>query len=72
MMNLKETLCEIVVIIKESRGLTYKQITELSDGLVNDTQINNILRHKGREVTCDRIYDLLEKLGVKVNISFEE
>lgn len=70
-MNLKQRLCDVVVSIKSDNKLTYADIVKKTDGLVNDTQINNILRHGGREITSDRIYNVIYKLGYRLNIEIE-
>lgn len=68
--ELREVLCEGVKELKQEAGYTYDDVVEITGGMVNKTQLTNILKHSGRNVSSDTIYNLLTSLHCKVTISF--
>lgn len=66
---LKIVLCNILKEVKSKRHLTYKDVIEYTDGLVNMTQINNIINNDGYGVSCDVIYKVITSLDYDIEIN---
>ena len=66
----KVKLCEAVRSIKKDYAFSYKDMCS-EESPVNTTQLGNIIKRNGKDVSIERIIALLEYYGLTVNVTFE-
>ncbi len=67
---MKEDLCELFTQLVHQRGYSFSQLVQITG--LNKTQINNLINHKGREVSLEKVMRAISELGYAVNLSIEE
>ena len=63
-MSVKSQLCNIIIDTKDEKNLTYDEILSLCSGGLHRSQLSNILKYEGLNVSIDTIEFVLLKLGV--------
>lgn len=64
---MKEDLCNIFKIKLRDSGLSFTEAATLCG--ISKTQINNIVNHKGKEVSLEKLIQTFKGLGYVVNFS---
>jgi len=67
---MKEDLCELFTQLVNQRGYSFSQLVRITG--LNRTQVSNIINHKGREVSLERVMKAISELGYTVNLTIEE
>lgn len=66
---MKEDLCELFTQLAHKKGYSFSQLVQITS--LNKTQINNVINHKGREVSLEKIIGAISELGYTINLSVE-
>ena len=66
---MKEDLCKMFHGVMKNKRFSFIQTAKVSG--MSKTQVNNIVNHRGREVSIEKILEGLQNLGYKVIISVE-
>lgn len=66
---MKEDLCELFTHIVNQRGYSFNQVAQITS--MNKTQVNNVVNHKGREVSIEKIMSAISEMGITINITIE-
>lgn len=66
---MKEDLCELFTQLAHQKGYSFSQLVQITG--LNKTQINNVINHKGKEVSLEKIIGAISELGYTVNLSVE-
>lgn len=68
--NVKELLCEALDEVKYDNRLTYTEIVNKT--CLNKSQLTNILKHKGRNVSAVTIHTALHELGYVLSFTIDK